>query len=367
MVRLVRRTMFLAVAGCVTVLLAPPSVAGLIFNMNSTGNSNADAGFQRAADFWSSTFDDDVEVNLTIGFASLGSGILGQAGSTRQVFTYSNFRTAIAADVSSADDATFSASLPGGSSFSVYINETSEATGSSNQNPYVDNDGGLNNTRVTMTRANAKALGLTAADAAGQDAAITFSSNFSWDFDPSDGIGSGLIDFVGVAIHEIGHAMGFISGVDVLDSFDDGVRSDNQFDDVAPLDFARFSPQSEAAGADIDWTADNRAKYYSIDGGTTPGAPNMNHWSRGVVNGDGRQASHWRDNLGLGIMDPTAAPAGSPMIVTDLDIQAFDIIGWDGFDAIPEPSSTALLLIGLIGVGRRIRRNRQNPKCGSLS
>ena len=86
--------------------------------------------------------------------------------------------------------------------FSVYINRTTEATGAQFQNPYVDNDGGANNTTVRLTTANAKALGLLSGTAPGQDAAITFNSQFAWDFDPSDGIGAGLFDFVGVAIHE---------------------------------------------------------------------------------------------------------------------------------------------------------------------
>ena len=31
------------------------------------------------------------------------------------------------------------------------------------------------------------------------------------------GLHPGLVDFVGVATHEIGHALGFVSGVDIVD------------------------------------------------------------------------------------------------------------------------------------------------------
>lgn len=89
------------------------------------------------------------------------------------------------------------------------------------------------------------------------DAKITFNSDFTWDFDPSDGINSGAIDFVGVAIHEIGHALGFISGVDVLD-INAGAANANDFQYVSPLDLYRFSTDSYNLGA-IDWTADTRA------------------------------------------------------------------------------------------------------------
>ena len=52
------------------------------------------------------------------------------------------------------------------------------------------------------------------------------------------------------------------------------------------------------------------------------------------VNGDGRSASHWRDgDLGdgvqLGILDPTINGAGNLDFVTDLDLQALNIIGFD--------------------------------------
>ncbi|MBK7264236.1 MAG: hypothetical protein IPI03_21390 [Rubrivivax sp.] len=48
------------------------------------------------------------------------------------------------------------------------------------------------------------------------DAFVQFNSNYAFDHDRSNGIGSGQFDFVGIAAHEIGHALGFVSGVDVL-------------------------------------------------------------------------------------------------------------------------------------------------------
>jgi hypothetical protein len=44
--------------------------------------------------------------------------------------------------------------------------------------------------------------------------------------------------------------------------------------------------------------------------------------------GDGYQASHWKDDLGLGIMDPTAAP-GERLSISALDIEAMDVVGWN--------------------------------------
>jgi hypothetical protein len=261
----------------------------------------------------------------------------------------------MAGDQTSADDATMVGGLPGGAAYSKYINRTSDnPAGAGSATPYVH--GGIN--QVRLTNANAKALGLLAANAAGSDASISFSSLFTWDFDPTDGISAGAIDFVGVAIHELMHAMGFVSGVDILDSNSppiNGPFTAAQFNPFASgLDFTRMSGAAIAAGADIDWTADTRAKDYSIDGGAT--ALITNAWSTGVNFGDGRQASHWKDNLGIGIMDPTSAPAGSANVITANDVQALDVIGWNT-QAVPLPGTLLLFGLGLLSfrISRRLR------------
>jgi len=363
-----RLTLLLSVAA----VPAAESRAALVFNLSSTGNANADAGFTRAANYLSSQFTDDVTVNVTTGFSNLGPGILGQASSTTNTYSFTNWKTAMTADVLGASDSTMVSNLPGGNSFSTYINRTADnPNGSGSATPYVDS-AGANNTILRLSNANAKALGLIAGGAGGQDAQISFSDQFSWDFDPTDGITAGATDFVGVAVHELMHAMGFTSGIDVLDFNSPpfgGTFAADAFTFVTGLDFTRFSAAALAAGADIDWTADSRAKFFSIDGGATnltPGA--AGGFSTGVNFGDGRQNSHWKDNQGWGIMDPTSVPAGSANVVSALDLQALDVIGWNTVQpaAVPEPGS--VLLLSLTGVGaafvgwRRKRRTGQNAE-----
>lgn len=356
-----RKSLMLTVTGAM-LALAGSANAALIFNFGAgTGNANADAGFTQAASYLSSQFEDNLTLNIVSGFGSLGATTLGQASSTTAKYDFNAWKTAMQGDQTSVDDNTMVANLPTGSAFNPYINHTADNPfGSDSPIAYVDNDGGANNTNVRLTSGNAKALGLVAGNDAATDATITFNSDFSWDFDPTDGIDAGAIDFVGVAIHEIMHAMGFVSGVDVLDfnagTFN-GPFTDDQYSYVTGLDFTRFSQDAINAGADIDWTVDARDKFFSIDGGATAliGAP---AWSTGDLLGDGNQASHWKDHLGIGIMDPTAQPAGTANTVSGWDLLALDVIGWNLFSSstseVPAPAPLALLLAGLLALrGRR--------------
>jgi len=298
---------------------------GLQFNLNPAAGMSQQAidAFQEAADILSAMFSDDIIVNINIDFKTLSSGSLGQSTFILQSNYYSEIRTALLNDQTSGSDNTATNFLPTGSSLGVYINLTqNNPNGPGSITPYLDNDSDANNYRMRITTANAKALGLRAPDYSSTDATITFSNQYTWDFDRSDGITYGAFDFVGIAIHEIGHAMGFTSGVDYLDS--NPGQWDYTYTQINPLDLYRFSNGSISVGADIDWTADTRTKFFSIDGGTT----NLATFSTGVDYGDGRQASHWKDHLNLGIMDPTAAP-GEFLDITSVDIIAWDVIGWD--------------------------------------
>ncbi|WDE02171.1 NF038122 family metalloprotease [Thalassomonas actiniarum] len=318
------------------------------------------AGFRQAADFWSSTFVDDVTINLDIGFAALAPNVIGSTGSNRAVFLYDDIIQGMTNDATSAADASAVNNLVcddqsvGVCAISFLDQEADSAS------PGLDNDGSADNYALALTQANAKALGFSANSWGtaflDSDASITFSNAFAFDFDPSDGIDSDKMDFVGVAIHEIGHALGFTSGVDTYDYWYNNQTSPLDLDDYAiinTLDLFRYSDESLAAGDGVLDFRPGADSYFSIDGGQT----SLARFSTGSFGGDGRQASHWKDHLGLGTMDPTTG-FGEYQQVSSLDILAFDVMGWDlaSTSQVPEPASVALF--GLAGVGLLFGRRR---------
>jgi hypothetical protein len=322
------------------------------FNHAADMDARALAGFQAAANRWSAVLHDDVTVYLDIGFSALDPGVLGSTGSTRGTISYDGYREALKADVWGATDKAATAGLSNSSCLNVYMNGTKgNPNGAGSATPFLDNDCDANNKTVRLTWANARALNLVDRWDTTSDGSVKFSSSFTWDFDPSNGIDGNAYDFVGVATHEIGHALGFVSGVDTLDlNRTNPNLLDSQFTYIAPADLFRCSTASKAAGADIDFSADNRTKSFSFDHCDTT----LSTFSTGRTWGDGQQASHWKDNQHIGILDPTAA-RGELLAITGMDLTLYDAIGWN---VVPEPGTFALLGFGLFGMFGLRRRNK---------
>lgn len=409
-----KKTMLRA-AAAVAALTAATQAQALTFVLNSsintstTNGSKALQGFQIAAAYWSSVLTDNVTMNLNIGFQTLGAGVLAQAGSTSSLLSINQFRNLITADQTSALDAVAVANLipnsgPGlnlaatGPTGAITVRANAFANGVNGNNGYtdlstrIDNDGSINNLALSITKASAKALGATRdvngnlINYASSDASITFSDTFTFDFDPTDGIASDAFDFIGVAIHEIGHALGFISGVDTYDfRTAPGQTAAAQLTSLegfvvgSQLDLFRYG----APGV-VDWSTQG-TPYFSIDGGQSQ-LFGDSRFSMGRLNGDGQQASHFKDSASaqpqIGVLDPTSG-RGQLQEVTALDLAAFDAIGWNtnvnvlqngsyrlttasvfsAFaaqnPAVPEPGTWALMIAGFGFVGGAMRAQRR--------
>ena len=248
----------------VMLLSAGQGVQALTIQLFDTGSVGANpsvaAAYRDAADRWEALISDPVNLKLNISYAHSTSNQLAWAQSSFVNANYSDVRAALQSDVSSLNDASAAGSLTGGSSINLLINRTSDSpNGSGSQVPYLDANGSLNNQSLLLSRANARAIGLLPANDAFIDASLTFNSKYNWDYNPDDGVNSGEYDFVGIAMHEIAHALGFLSGVDVLDQNSPpytAAFAEDDFTFVTPLDLFRSSPLAASYGAGtVDWTA----------------------------------------------------------------------------------------------------------------
>jgi hypothetical protein len=387
----IRKALFGATAAvAATIASTPANAVKIVFTDTSGGGAalgtKARFGFDVARLYWESVLKDDVTVRLNIGFAKLDEGVIAQAGSTSVGVDVESAYVLLGADRKGALDTTAVANLRPLTASATFVGElalnavtndfvdAAKRIGHQHGRARFDNDGSVNNIILDVNTATLKALGVTSGVfgsvnlATAADAQITFSNELKFDFDPTDGISDGSLDFIGVAIHEIGHSLGFVSGVDTYDIvsrdagplsglIESGVLGVKSLDDgfrvMSTLDLFRYGDRSDDFGPvrQLDWTTGGE-KFFSIDGGLNPVFGDA-QFSTGEHNGDGFQASHWIDNeylpregrpcsrvvtTPIGILNPTSSfcEAGS---VTGLDLAAFDAMGWDlGFDVLARPT-----------------------------
>nr|MDJ0619957.1 NF038122 family metalloprotease [Calothrix sp. MO_192.B10] len=149
------------------------------------------------------------------------------------------------------------------------------------------------------------------------DGTIVLNSNFTWDSDYSrtGEAGAQTVDILSVALHETGHIMGFVSGLDYTLEQNTLYSGQEQLSNFTPFDLFRFSEDSGIA--------DLSGNLFSIDGGATIIAT----LSQGTDSD--YQASHWKRRYNaLGVMDPTLW-YGERAEVSELDVQAMDGLGYD--------------------------------------
>lgn len=151
-------------------------------------------------------------------------------------------------------------------------------------------------------------------DVAPWGGSISFNdSNFNWHFGlTTAGLDSNEFDFFSVAVHELGHVLGFGTS---------------------------FSFDALVAGGN----------FTGANAGTVALAPDQSHWREGTQSFAGGLAQE-------AAMDPTIF-IGQRKNFTDLDFAAMRDIGWE-VTPVPEADTWAMLLAGLGLVGFAARRRR---------
>lgn len=298
-------------------------------------------GFETAGRLWSSYLTDNVRINIyveptnTLPVGVAGGALMGIAADR----PYSTWRTRLAADRKTTTDQVVHRNLPSNtSSFTAWVNDIGpDGNISSNKSQQ-------SSTKLNISRANAKSLGLINGQSTALDGYVLMNTQLpslglNWNYGVGGVIPNNRVHFLSVAVHEIGHVLGFYSGVDasgwqimpIEGFYDDGDEENGGSGERDPrgplqnatgLDMFRFSNEDQ-----IDLVIGG-SPFFSINGGTTKRAD----FSTGVnrnLGGDGYQASHWKSNGGaLGIMEPSISP-GQIRPQRALDRQAMDAIGWD--------------------------------------
>jgi len=338
--------------GTAAAILAAGSVQAATINLVDEGGvtgSVAEKDFKIAASYWAHMFTNNATIDLGVKFNALPPNVIGSTSSNQVVYAVGDWEAGVNATKSnSVIDQT--AVLPtlnasnGGISAVLNGTDASGTTSTAKANQiYATGTEGAEE-YLSLNTAVVKAIG-GATDPTQLDGEVQFSSDFAFDFDPTDGISANHMDFLGVAIHEIGHALGFVSGVDLYDVYGAphgpgrGRYNINDYAVLSALDMFRYSnnPNGVApSGPVLDETVGTDS-YFSIDGGQTQ-MFGKSLFSTGTYNGDGWQASHWKDTPSAsggcngfnqyGIMDPTFC-YGEGGVVKGLDLAAFDAIGWN--------------------------------------
>jgi hypothetical protein len=251
---------------------------------------SAPAGFIATVDavvqFYETQFADPITVNIDVGYGevdgqALSPGALGESITFLNSFSFSQLRSALAADATTAADQTAVASLP-----------SSNPAGTAN---------------FWVATAEAKALGLAGASSS-LDGFVGFSSAPNiFDFNNTDGVTAGQFDFFGVVAHEISEVMGrFVMGGS----------------SYTPLSLFDYS----AAG--VRDMSGAQPGYFSINGGTT----NLDSFN----SNSGGDLGDWASSAGNDAF-LAFAKSGVVLPVTPADLTLLDAIGWNLASSSPPP------------------------------
>jgi FG-GAP-like repeat len=260
-----------------------------------------------AAQIFESAFTDNITVNIAVGWGEVGGashftaitgGTGGEEGQVASQFvpvTYATLMNYLANDARSADDVTAVNNL---------LNTSDPTHGGTIQVPL----------------AEARALGLYSASDNALDAWIGFNTSpngWQWSYDPNENPSQGFVDFIGVAAHEISHALGRVAGLGRPFTFDFPIFG------YTPLDLFRFSSPGvrDLSGSAQDYFSFNNG--FKLTNNPLPvdqnGRPIYQFQTRG---GD---PADWTNTDSFGFYDQ-----GIPLRVSPTDLREMDVLGYSG-------------------------------------
>ena len=263
---------------------------------NFSGGATEEAAFKSAVNYvvkeYESLFTNPDTINITVGWGTPSHpGDLGHSSSSIENFSYSAIKTALANTAAASGDAAqvaTAASLP-------------------TKNPF-------GSSKITITTAEAKALGLLSATATASDGTVNFNSKDTWSFTPGVAPAAGAYYFVGTAEHEFSEVLGRLS-------------SENTSGTGAGLvDLFRYT--APGVRATVPDTTKGSA-YFSYDNGAT----NLGSWNNDVNNGD--LSDWWPGGPAPGGNDAFNDYSNSGVInaLTTNDVTLLNVLGWDTANA----------------------------------
>ncbi len=283
-------------------------------------------GMEVAGKIWSQYLTDTATINVHVQMTgtalaadTLGAALPGVAPDQ----SYASFVGGINAGSKSTNDITALAQTLNSASGYTFVNPTTPTATSTA-------------TTLNLTRANAKAVGLIASTDTSLDGLLYLNTlantaGVSWNYDyaRTGTVGASEVDFLSTALHELGHVLGFMSGVDWSLTSTGATATASQLE-IFALDLFRRTSTTQpynATGSVFD-------QRYGTTSGTSPTfawdrSTNQGNLSSGIFTqfgGNGFQPSHWTE--GQGLMDPTLTVA-ERLTVTERDLSALDVIGWD--------------------------------------
>jgi hypothetical protein len=271
------------------VRVSPAVTISITYDSSVTSQTNAlqiEGAISSAVQIIENQYNNPITVNLTFYWGATGpfSGGIDLGESQTQfigLFTYFQITNALAANATSAADASANASLPA-------------------SDPIAGNN-------WWVPRSEAKALGLLDANDSANDGSVGFASDQSYTFDPTNRAVHGKFDLIGVAEHEITEAMGRIYGLN---------RSPGLY---IPYDLFRFTG---AGVRNFQLTDVNAALvYFSVDNGVTP----LKYYYTNVNMGD---IQDWQSSNPPDSFD-AFVPSGVQLELSVADATTLDILGYN--------------------------------------